>query len=769
MWKLFSSEKSDKIDLLQKTQENVELSQQNNQLLGNVLSELIAHKDPAAKKEAEKTAEEKLKAAYALNLCTVSVSQIIDYNDIQLLETEYDAILNNLNLEAMPKDEALLRILKQLLDVITFFRIQECDKKLMEKEYAQRMKDAIWSAVPNPGVIVASGNPISIAISLASQVGIGYMNYRKEKAKISLDKERKEWELQRSAMEQFNGLRRELFDTAWRLADEYAFPDEYRITEYQISQFNNILMDVDDLRRYERLEYIQDNFKAYPPFWYYLGNAANAVYLDEKYDTTIRGEYKNRAITHFNYFFEITEQNLLRADQLVASCALEKFDLIDDKNEKLLLLEKAIKASGNAFDVLQICAVSYLKIGEVKKACDLLRMLVNESYNETLNVQLLSKLYVSQIMSGNESVRDKYKTLERRVSKPQYLFPLPLPTTSSETELEDTFILSQKRNLLKSYCDGLITYIKKCEKQYGDICMMQGNITSEMADYIKNISVTIGELLDGNYSTWFLNELHKKIEKSNFMKMIESSDERKRGIYSVEFNEIFDEAFKLVAFKIQKYVASLENMKSISETESSLYKFLIDNSLENSIALITKNYAETRKDLITEVFGNEFKNNLANSESVDKCLEVLKTEGYNQDELVIDKDAKVSFILRGEPEFKPYLERNRKTYKKSYISDDEIIAVLNDKSSADTDLIFTTSRVVVTGWVNVKAVERYKNICIDESGKKLKINDFKFHNKGISLGTLSKMIDALAKVSYENTNAPDENVESMIKKIMVLE
>ena len=95
--------------------------------------------------------------------------------------------------------------------------------------------------------------------------------------------------------------------------------------------------------------------------------------------------------------------------------------------------------------------------------------------------------------------------------------------------------------------------------------------------------------------------------------------------------------------------------------------------------------------------------------------------------------------------------------------------MLNDKSSADTDLIFTTSRVVVTGWVNVKAVERYKNICIDESGKKLKINDFKFHNKGISLGTLSKMIDALAKVSYENTNAPDENVESMIKKIMVLE
>ena len=124
-------------------------------------------------------------------MCTVSISQIIDYNDIYILEQEYDAILNNLNLEKMPKDEALLRILKQLLDVITFFKLQEGDRKMMEKEYAHRLKNAIWSAVPNFGV-VAGGSPVSIAISLASQVGIGYMNYRKEKAQINLDKERKQ-------------------------------------------------------------------------------------------------------------------------------------------------------------------------------------------------------------------------------------------------------------------------------------------------------------------------------------------------------------------------------------------------------------------------------------------------------------------------------------------------------------------------------------------------------------------------------------------------
>ena len=46
----------------------------------------------------------KIKTAFALNLCTVSVSQIIDYADIVVLDQEYDTILNNLNLESIPKD-----------------------------------------------------------------------------------------------------------------------------------------------------------------------------------------------------------------------------------------------------------------------------------------------------------------------------------------------------------------------------------------------------------------------------------------------------------------------------------------------------------------------------------------------------------------------------------------------------------------------------------------------------------------------------------------
>lgn len=192
----------------------------------------------------------KIRTAYALNLCTVSVSQIIDYNDLIVLEQEYETILNNLNIEMMPKDESLLKILKQLLDTITFFRIQEVDKKFIERDYQNKMKNAIWSAIPNIGVIFGGGDRKALAFTLASQIGIGYMNYRKNKAYIEDERERNQWRLQRAAIEQFNGLRRELFDTAWRLVDAYDLPDEYRLTEYQVKQYNEILMDADIYRRF---------------------------------------------------------------------------------------------------------------------------------------------------------------------------------------------------------------------------------------------------------------------------------------------------------------------------------------------------------------------------------------------------------------------------------------------------------------------------------------------------------------------------------------
>ena len=296
------------------------------------------------------TEEEKVKAAYALNMCSVSVSQIVDYNDVYILEQEYDAILNNLNLEQIPKDEALLNVLTQLLNTITFFRIQNIKRQQIEKVYQQKMKNAIWSAVPSLSVFV-SGNPITMALSLATTIGTGYMNYRKEKFQARADRERTEIELQIAAIEQFNSLRRELFTTAWRLAAEYGFDDRWRLTERQIKQYNEILQDQDELRKYARLEAIQNKFTAYPPFWYFMGHTAS--YISQVFtDEETQKEYRKKAKQHFSTYEQLNKFNILREDQMTASFALEYIDLLfieDDRDDKKIkeLIQVAIEKAGN--------------------------------------------------------------------------------------------------------------------------------------------------------------------------------------------------------------------------------------------------------------------------------------------------------------------------------------------------------------------------------------------------------------------------------------
>lgn len=400
---------------------------------------------------------EKLKAAYALNMCTVSVSQIIDYNDEYILEQEYDAILNNLNLKEIPKDESLLRILTEMLNTITFFRIQSLKKQQLDKQYQERMKNAIWSAIPSVSMFI-SGNPITMAMSLATTVGTGYMNYRKEKISANSEKEKAEMELQITAIEQLNSLRRELFTTAWRLAEEYDFEDNYRLTERQIKQYNEILMDQDEYRKYARLEAIQEKFIAYPPFWYFFGHAASYISQTTQNDDT-KKSYYIKAKSHFEHYEKLNTFNILREDQMTASFALEYSDLLfletnPDKNKIMELIKIAINKAGNSFDVLQLCVMSCFRIGDRKTASRILKILVNEGYNTVINAQLLSGIYVG------ERNRPEYSILMTRVS-PRYLYPMPEQDDYDTNRLNDEFAEQQKLVLKEKFKQTLQGIIDK--------------------------------------------------------------------------------------------------------------------------------------------------------------------------------------------------------------------------------------------------------------------------------------------------------------------
>ena len=732
----------------------------NNQELVNVLQLLSG---THAYEKVEVTEEQKKKAAYALNMCTVSVSQIIDYSDLNVLEQEYEAILNNLNLEQIPKDDALLHILKQLLDTITYFRIEAGEKAMIEKEYQQKMKNAIWSAVPNFGMIVAGGNPITMAVSLASQVGIGYMNYRRNKAEYGLEKERKEWELQKTAIEQFNCLRRELFDTAWRLADTYGFPDGYRLTEKQINQYNKILMDQDEVRKYERLESIKDKFKAYPPFWYFIGNASNYIAgaQDISLSESTRAVYRKKALEYFEKFERLNELSILREDQLAASCYLEHIDLLlldpnTDKTRVIELLGKAVHASGNANDVLQLCAITYLRIGKPDDAAKILKILVNEDYNKIINAQILSSIYVH---TKNHS---DYELLASRVDS-DYLYPMPQTGETSEM-LEKEFGSKQKAVLKAKYKAVLQEYLDKYSIEWNKLTSVF-DISADYPDsffldtdkarserkiqarriyadstkkeyyqrrmaesgYELNILGILNEMCIRIFESSAFADyaLQQNVENQIKLKISENRDEINQlqasmndgefpmtGYFlsqTIGIREIVGKAFDfIIDYTIEKVDAA--NINDITFLEGNLLTFCNTNELPApEIAINRGNYAaemfgKKAEPFEAQLFGRQAVIAKKNSEFMSEMVSFVK-EKINAIDLKNDDTA---IYFSDSSEFNGYFFNV--AFQEHPDVKNHALMILHDKTKRKHDLVFTTDGIVSVVKDKVKNITPYNEV-----------------------------------------------------------
>lgn len=386
--------------------------------------------------------EEQRKVAYVLNLLTVSISQIIDYNDLNVLEQEYNNIINNFNIQNIPKDETLLEIIQLMMDEIMNLRMDEGDRLIADKEYQHRLKNAVWNAVPNVGAIFATSNPVAMGVTLATQIGIGYMNYRRNKAEISLGAEKEKWKIQKNRMQHLHGLQRQLFETAWRLSDKYDYPEEYRLTQDQISDYNHALMEVNPVRRFNLLCDMSEVFSAYPYFWYQLGSTANYIYRNAVklgIDKESKNVYLKKAIYCFEEFEKINKHSILRKDIITSSWALEFSELqcaiSGNESRRIELIQQAKNYSGEAPDVLELCAFSYLQLEDYNNAISLFKRLVNKQYNLEINIQILSALYIHQVFYGSqvqsENAKFGYGQLKQVVDEiyHHYIINLPPPGT----------------------------------------------------------------------------------------------------------------------------------------------------------------------------------------------------------------------------------------------------------------------------------------------------------------------------------------------------
>ncbi len=430
---------------------------------------------------------QQLKAAYALNLCMVSLSQIVDYNDINILKLEYEAILNNLNFENIIKDEALLDALKKILDTCHFYILHEKDKEMQKK--AARLKGILGKALGGRHIIAVFGtpNPWAMVAGAAVLIGSAVVGYKSEKSKAQMENEAEEWELEESRLEQLHNLHRTLFEITWRLAKTYEFPDKFRLTEKLIHIYNDAIADSDPLNRYERLSLLEENFEAYPLFWYYLGRAALEtadLYRplgDDEYEyrdnprpanMNIYQAYRKKAKDALDKFIELHAPNqLLREDVIAASAYIDVADFYLTNLDRMKeCIDNAKKIAGVDLEILQNCAFRYVQMIEMfrsnnnpnmanecrKSAIYCLRLLLNEGYNPDLNGRALSQVYIDQ----NDS--EAYSILKECIAQKSpfvYHCLLPWDEQMYREDLAEYFKNEQLHNTAGQYFEGRIRCI----------------------------------------------------------------------------------------------------------------------------------------------------------------------------------------------------------------------------------------------------------------------------------------------------------------------
>ena len=479
-------------------------------------------------------------------------------------------------------------------------------------------------------------------------------------------------------------------------------------------------------------------------------------------------DIENLHVVIFENFFELNNKNLLREDQLASACALEYIDLLDLKIEtgKInKLIRIAVENSGNKYDILELCSIAYLNIGNIKSAEVLLRQLVNEEYNTILNAQILSNIYVSDFIYKNnpEIAKSDYELLQTRVM-PEYLFPFPKTDVFEIEKLNNDFFEKQRKTLIEKYHLVLNEYIKKYtikynksfpipnnSKEHSDSYFLDGE--SERAKRIEDLDAVLNshrrkydycERLKDDMFVYnifqVLNEMYNEViklsiiediefleiiltsgivkSKETLNKILDAVSNNKNEVINLEllselsFRDIIYDFFKELNNQMIEGIKKIHNMNEVAKIESELGRFCETQGISSPEKLYRKNHKIYFKPFSEKIFspkilGIDYAEIEKENQIKRKCKEIV--EQYKEKIILLDK---ASVLIESTDDFELYFRKisndELKDWKKS------TFAIVDAKGALDVDLLLSTKGIVVAKCNIFTEVVLYNDVRLED-------------------------------------------------------
>ena len=303
--------------------------------------------------------------AVLVNYCKVSLTKIVDNADKVVLDEEYDAIINNIDVTRVRDDETA-DLFKRMLTCLIEKRLRDEEREQVREIFNQQMDNAIYEAFSSPGSVFASGGtPIGIAASALQSLVSGYFNYKRSITRYKTQLNKELWQLKKDELQELTTLRGWFFDTEYTLYKRYNLPDRLRLSEKQVQTLSTTLSNPDLPARIRLLEGYKSDFEAYPAFWFYLGLAYQQL------------GNKPQALKCYAHFDDIYKP-ILREDAISAAVSINRLQLLDPAHDKSRIAKNLHNIEDNnkyyyKWEQILLAALAYAQIGDYGSAQQLIQ------------------------------------------------------------------------------------------------------------------------------------------------------------------------------------------------------------------------------------------------------------------------------------------------------------------------------------------------------------------------------------------------------------
>ena len=217
--------------------------------------------------------DEKKQFAMLMNQVQYTTANIILNKDRELLNQEFDFIINQIDKSKL-YDLTIKNSYVDLLETLKDLKLSENEKEFVMEQSEREKKQAYSKALSSFGSILNAGfSPLSLISSLAYtgiSAGLNIMS-----VKYDVDNRLRErlFNLEQEELEDIEEARTNLFSAYTDIITSYAIPVEYEISETEMKDFvEQIANNQNNCRELIRiLEEKERKFELFPVYWIQLG------------------------------------------------------------------------------------------------------------------------------------------------------------------------------------------------------------------------------------------------------------------------------------------------------------------------------------------------------------------------------------------------------------------------------------------------------------------------------------------------------------------